>query len=95
VRMVLDCTEYRIQARASRKSARIVWSDNKEAHTANILAAIAPCGAFVWSSSALPCRISDIQICEHWGFLDLLDIGDCSPVHKGFDGLVTFCSQRA
>jgi hypothetical protein len=43
--MVLDCTEYRIQAHASRKSTRTIWIYYKEAHTAKILVAVAPSGA--------------------------------------------------
>jgi hypothetical protein len=61
--------------------------DQEGTHTAKILAAIAPSGAFVWSSYAFPCCISNIQICEHSGFLALLDTRNCLPPDKGFYGL--------
>jgi hypothetical protein len=41
----------------------------------------------VWSSDAFPCRISDIQICEHSICLGLRDIGVALHADKGFDGL--------
>ena len=87
VRMVLDCTEYGMQSPSGRKAARTLWSDYKQAHTAKILAAISPTGAYVWSSDAFPWRIPDIEICSHSGFYQLVNPGDCYPADKGFDTL--------
>ena len=94
VRMVLDCTEYRIQAPSNKKAARTVWSDYKQGHTPKILAAIAPSGAFVWASDAFPGRVSDIEICECSGFMDLVEEGDCYPADKGFDGLAASLREK-
>jgi hypothetical protein len=87
VRLVMDCTEYRIHQPSSRMAARTVWSDYKQAHTGKILAGIAPSGAYVWSSDAYPGRISDLEICRCSGFLGIIQRGDKVPSDKGFDGL--------
>jgi hypothetical protein len=71
-----------------------VWSDYKQGHTAKILSTIAPFGAFVWSSDAFPCRISDIEICECFGFMGLVVEGDCYPTDKGFDALAASLTEE-
>lgn len=85
IRFVLDCTEFRIQQPCSRKAARTCWSDYKHAHTAKLLAAILPTGAYCGTSAAYPGRISDTDILavSHW--LKILQRGDCIPADKGFD----------
>lgn len=77
VRMVLDCTEYREHASSIRKDARTVWSDYKQGHTIKSMAAILPTCVHVWSFVAYLGGISNIDICEHGGFLDLAEEGDC------------------
>lgn len=85
VRFVLDCTELRLQQPCSRKAARTCYSDYKTAHTAKLLAAVLPVGAYCGTSQAYPGRISDTDILRvsHW--LQILQRGDCIPADKGFD----------
>lgn len=84
---VVDATDYRMQQPSSRMAARTVWSEYKNGHTIKLLVCIVPAGAYVWSSDGFPGRISDIEICEHSGFYELIEEGDLVAADKGFDGI--------
>ena len=94
VRFVLDCTEYRIQQPCSRKAARTVFSEYKNAHTMKLLAAICPTGAYVGTSKGYPGRISDLEIFTASIFSKIIESGDCIPADKGFDQLAPYITAR-
>ena len=85
IRFILDCTELRVQQPCSRKASRTLFSNYKHCHTAKLLAAISPLGAYCGTSDAFPGRISDIQIFSCSPFPSILQRGDCVPTDKGFD----------
>ena len=87
IRLILDCTELRVQQPCSRKASRTLFSHYKHYHTAKLLAAISPLGAYCGTSDAFPGRISDLEIMKVSPFMKILNRGDCVPTDKGFDQL--------
>ena len=94
VRYILDCTEYRIECPASRKAARTCYSEYKNCHTAKILGAICPLGAYVGCGEAYPGRISDLEMFVVSQFCRLIQHGDCIPSDKGFDQIQPSVAAR-
>ena len=94
VRFILDCTEYRTQQPLSRKAARTLYSEYKNAHTMKLLAAICPAGAYVGTSEGYPGRISDLEIFTASIFSKIIENGDCIPADKGFDQLAPYVHAR-
>eukprot|EP00951_Prasinocladus_malaysianus_P044807 scaffold584960_cov47-Prasinocladus_malaysianus.AAC.1 len=94
VRYVPDATEFRMQQPASRKAARTCFSDYKNCHTAKLLAAICPLGAYVGCSEAYPGRISDHELFLASKLCEVIQPGDCIPADKGFDQIQPSVAAR-
>ena len=84
VRVILDCTELKVQAPSSLVLNSELYSSYKVTNTWKGLVGIAPCGAITFISSLYAGCISDKHITRVSGILDLLEEGDVVMVDKGF-----------
>ena len=80
----IDCHEEEVERPRDKTVARAVWSDYKQRTTAKFLGAISGCGAFTFTSSAFPGRITDPSIVKLCGFLDVIHEGGLTGADKGF-----------
>lgn len=83
-RVVIDCTEFRIEIPANVDECVLTYSHYKKGFTAKVLIGIAPCGLITLKSKAAGGRKSDSQITVDSGLLDLLEDGDIVLADKGF-----------
>ncbi|XP_041925262.1 uncharacterized protein LOC121689463 [Alosa sapidissima] len=84
VRVIIDCTEVRCQNPSSLTLQSEVFSSYKNTTTFKRLIGIAPCSAVTFVSSLFTGSISDVQLTERSGLLDLLEPGDGCMADKGF-----------
>ena len=84
VREIIDCTEIQMEKASEPMAARCCWSEYKHGYTAKFLAGVTPCGAFSFASDAYGGRISDPQIVESSGWLELIEELDVILADKGF-----------
>ncbi|XP_041954163.1 uncharacterized protein LOC121713545 [Alosa sapidissima] len=84
VRVIIDCTEVRCQNPSSLTLQSEVFSSYKNTTTFKGLIGIAPCSAVTFVSSLFTGSISDVQLTERSGLLDLLEPGDGCMADKGF-----------
>lgn len=85
LRVVIDCTEFRIQRPKNLQQQRDTFSDYKSANTMKFLIGISCMGGLSYISEGYEGSISDRSLVEKSGFLDLLDSGDAIMADKGFD----------
>lgn len=79
VRVIIDCTEVRCQS----VSSLAIQSDYPNTTTYKGLVGIAPSGAVTFVSSLYSGSISDQELTERCGILDLLEAGDGCITDKG------------
>ncbi|CAG2207149.1 unnamed protein product [Mytilus edulis] len=83
-RVILDCTEIRVQTPSSKVLNSETYSSYKSHTTFKSLVGITPNGAISFVSSLYTGSISDKAITEKSGILDLLEPGDEVMADKGF-----------
>ena len=84
VRVILDCTELKVQSPSSLVLNSELYSHYKGTTTFKSLVGIAPSGLLTFVSSLYAGSISDKHITMVSGILDLLDSGDQVMADKGF-----------
>lgn len=83
-RVVIDCTEIRIQTPSSLVFNSQSYSNYKGTNTFKCLLGVAPHGAITFISSLYTGCMSDVEITKLSGFLDLIEPGDDVMADKGF-----------
>lgn len=83
-RVILDCTEIRVQTPSSKVLNSMSYSHYKGCTTYKSLVGISPCGAVTFVSTLFTGSVSDKDICVRSGFIDLLDENDQVMADKGF-----------
>lgn len=83
-RVIIDCTEFRIEIPSSVEECVFTYSHYKHGFTAKVLIGIAPSGLITLKSRAAGGRKSDSQITIESGLIDLLEDGDVVLADKGF-----------
>ncbi|KAJ7996412.1 hypothetical protein DPEC_G00236810 [Dallia pectoralis] len=84
VRVIIDCTEVRCQSPSSLTLQSEVFSSYKNTTTFKGLIGIAPFGAVTFVSNLYTGSISDRELTERCGILNLLEPGDGCMADKGF-----------
>jgi hypothetical protein len=83
-RVIIDCTEIKIQVPSSLILNSQTYSSYKSANTMKCLIGIAPHGAVTFVSPLYTGCMSDVEITRICGLLDLLEEGDVVMADKGF-----------
>jgi hypothetical protein len=84
VRVILDCTEIKVQTPSSKVLNSEMYSNYKSHTTFKSLIGITPCGAVAFISSLYTGCVSDKAITALSGILDLLEPNDQVMADKGF-----------
>ncbi|XP_046562721.1 uncharacterized protein LOC124271611 [Haliotis rubra] len=83
-RVIIDCTEVKVQTPSSRVLNSEVYSSYKSHTTFKGLIGITPCGVLSFVSTLYTGAISDKEITSRCGIVDLLEPGDEVMADKGF-----------
>ena len=83
-RVIIDCTEFRVEMPAAIDNRNFVYSHYKKGYTAKVLIGITPSGFICLLSKVAGGRKSDAQITIESGLIDLLEEGDVVLADKGF-----------
>lgn len=83
-RVIIDCTEFRIEIPAAVDDRVYTYSHYKNSFTAKLLIGITPGGFICLKSKVSGGRKSDSQITIESGLIDLLEDGDVVLADKGF-----------
>ncbi|KAH9384742.1 hypothetical protein HPB48_026755 [Haemaphysalis longicornis] len=83
-RVVLDCTEVRIQKSSRLKAQKQTFSPYKHYNTCKALVGVTPDGYISFVPNLWGGRVSDSELVEKSGLVDLLQPGDAVMFDKGF-----------
>lgn len=83
-RVIIDCTEFRIDVPASVQNRVYCYSHYKKGFTGKLLVGITPSGYISFKSRVSGGRKSDSQMTIESGLIDLLEDGDVVLADKGF-----------
>lgn len=83
-RVIIDCTEIKVQTPSSLLLKSQLYSSYKSTNTLKALVGIAPHGTVTFISSLYTGSISDVAITKLCGILDLKEPGDDVMADKGF-----------
>ena len=85
LRAIIDCTEFHIEQPSRPANQRATYSQYKSTNTFKLLVSISPIMHFNFVSEFYTGSISDKEIVQSSGFLDLLEAGDLVMGDKGFN----------
>lgn len=83
-RVIIDCTEFRVESPPKVDDRVFTFSHYKKGFTAKLLVGITPGGFISFKSKVAGGRKSDSQITVESGLIDLLEAGDIVLADKGF-----------
>ena len=83
-RVIIDCTEIKVERPSSLALGSKCYSTYKSSHTWKGLVGIAPHGALTFVSSLYTGCMSDVEITKLCGLIDLMENGDSMMADKGF-----------
>lgn len=94
VQIIIDAFEIEIQKPSNPMNQSLTWSDYKSTNTIKYLIAMTPDGLVIFISKGYCGRISDIELTEVCGFLDMLYPGCCVMADRGFKHVETVLLKK-